>query len=453
MPPTSPSLSTGATPDLDPVFRSAATNGSNRAPAFALALDGDALLIGAGGSGGGCTLQDAVTGANRWSYHTTGNVVAAAFLGPRAYCAGHFNGSASFASFSRKKIAEVTTSTGAVTSFAPSVNSALGIFALAATPTALLAGGDFTKVGSTSQPYMGMFVDKAALTPPAGVENLLARPGDHQVALRWDPPGTDGGLEDHELQDLPGQGFGQARHCWPRRRASATSTPPRSTARRVTPASTYTYYVQPVNKAGVRPEVGHRAGGARGGPGHRAASAPQDFVAQGILGRRVARLVAAGDGGRQPGHGIRHLAGHRVRQAGAADDRPGTTRGYVDSDVVVGTRYYYTVAAVNAAGTGIASKEASATPNTGVPGAPSLTATPGPPRVLLEWVPSPIVGASPVTKYILVRDGVRVASASATTVEYTDSAVVPGRSYEYQVKALNSYGSSKWSDTVVATVG
>ncbi len=73
--------------------------------------------------------------------------------------------------------------------------------------------------------------------------------------------------------------------------------------------------------------------------------------------------------------------------------------------------------------------------------------------MLLEWVPSPIVGASPVTKYILVRDGVRVASASATTVEYTDSAVVPGRSYEYQIKALNSYGSSKWSDTVVATVG
>ncbi len=195
MPPHLTLVSTGATPDLDPVFRSAATNGSNRAPAFALALDGDALLIGAGGSGGGCTLQDAVTGANRWSYHTTGNVVAAAFLGPRAYCAGHFNGSASFASFSRKKIAEVTTSTGAVTSFAPSVNSALGIFALAATPTALLAGGDFTKVGSTSQPYMGMFVDKAALTPPAGVENLLARPGDHQVALRWDPPGTDGGTK------------------------------------------------------------------------------------------------------------------------------------------------------------------------------------------------------------------------------------------------------------------
>ncbi len=202
-------LSTGTTPVIDPVFRSGTTNGTNHAPAAALALDGNALLIGASGSGGGCTLQDATTGANRWSYHTNGNVVAVAFLGPKAYCAGHFNGSNSFNGLTRNKIAEMTTSTGAITAFKPSVNSALGIFALASTPTALFAGGDFTKVGTTTQPMFGLFADLGALTAPAPPGTVTAIPGSGQVVLAWDTPEHRRRGQDHELQDLPVHRHGQ----------------------------------------------------------------------------------------------------------------------------------------------------------------------------------------------------------------------------------------------------
>ena len=67
-------LSTGAVPTIDPTFRSGPNNQGNRAPVFSLALQGNDLLVAAGGSGGGCALQNATTGATQWAYHTTGNV-------------------------------------------------------------------------------------------------------------------------------------------------------------------------------------------------------------------------------------------------------------------------------------------------------------------------------------------------------------------------------------------
>ncbi len=202
-------LSTGPTPDIVPGFVAGANNGTFRAAVFALALNGGSLLVGAGGSGGGCTLQDATSGATVWSHHTTGNVVAVAFLGPMSYCGGHFSGSASIDGLSRYKLAEVDTATGGITSFKPRVNSALGVFALASSPTALFAGGDFTKVGGTAQPHVGMFVDGSALVPPAAPKNLDARAGDGQVALIWDRPDTDGGAKIRKFKVYRALGTGR----------------------------------------------------------------------------------------------------------------------------------------------------------------------------------------------------------------------------------------------------
>src|SRR5260370_38840719 len=67
---------------------------------------------------------------------------------------------------------------------------------------------------------------------------------------------------------------------------------------------------------------------------------------------------------------------------------PGTGTSYTDSAVTNGTTYYYTVAAVNTAGVGGQSGEASATPQAPVtaPGAPpGLSATGGNGQVSLSW--------------------------------------------------------------------
>ncbi len=444
-------LSTGPTAAIDPTFRSGTTNQSTRAPAHALALDGGSLLVGASGAGGGCTLQDAVTGENLWSYHTTGDVAAVAFLGPMAYCGGHFSGSGSFADQSRYKLAEVVAATGQVTSFAPRVDSALGVFALAASPAALFAGGDFTKLRSTVQPHLGMFVDGSAVSVPGTPGGLAARPGDGQVVLTWDRPDTDGGAPIRKFKIYRTLGSGKRVLLAKTKNLSFVDT----TAVDGTPgdpASTYSYAVRAVNKAGTSvwsatvtavPQAGLLI----------TPSAPQDFTATGTLAAAVLAWTAPVTDGGTPVTAYQVLRGTTPGSLLPLTSLPADARGYSDADTVVGTRYYYAVAAVNAIGPGVMSKEASATPNTGVPGAPTLTASdPGDGSgIVLDWVASPNSGASPVARYILVRDGVRIFRGGSTTFDYTDATVLTGHTYRYQVKAVNSYGSSAWSNTVTVT--
>ncbi len=443
-------LSTGATPTIDPVFRSGTTNGSGHAPVFALALDGTSLLVAAGGSGGGCTLQDASTGVTRWSYHTTGNVVAAAFLGPMAYCGGHFSGSGSFAAYSRDKVAEVVTATGEITSFAPSVNSALGIFALAGSPTALLAGGDFTKVGRVPQPHVGMFVDVSAVRAPGQPGHLGARSGDRQVILSWDAPDTDGGapVRTYKIYRARGSGaFGllaKTKALSYLDAAVVNGTPG-------DPASTYRYFVLAVNPAGAG--AASDTVGALPLAGQLITpSAPQDLAAVGELGVSSLSWTAPLSDGGSPITSYVVLRGTSSQMLAPLATLAPTATAYSDTAVVVGTRYYYAVVAVNAVGPGVPSKEASAMPNTGVPGAPTLAGSVVGTGVHLLWQPSSNSGASPVTKYILTRDAVRILVADAATFDHTDLAVASGHTYTYRVKAVNAYGASAWSDLVVVTL-
>ncbi|MGL5850603.1 MAG: hypothetical protein ACRCZD_07430, partial [Phycicoccus sp.] len=202
-------VGTGATAVPDPTFRSGANNGRNRSPVFDVDLAGGSLVIASGGGGGGCTRQDAVTGRTVWSYRGTGDIVAARVLGPNAYCAGHFNGTASFNGLDRNKIAEIDLASGVVGAFAPRVNSALGVWALASTPTALVAGGDFTKVSQSFQPHLGAFRDLSALAPPGAPVGLSAVPADRSVTLQWGHPDTDGGAKIGRYIVLRENGTGQ----------------------------------------------------------------------------------------------------------------------------------------------------------------------------------------------------------------------------------------------------
>ncbi|EBM0725627.1 fibronectin type III domain-containing protein, partial [Salmonella enterica subsp. enterica serovar Senftenberg] len=88
-----------------------------------------------------------------------------------------------------------------------------------------------------------------------------------------------------------------------------------------------------------------------------------------------------------------------------------TTTSYDDTTVTPGSTYSYVVTAVNSAGQGPASGEVTATAASGTattPGQPSLTGTLGPgPSAVLQWtVPSD--GGSPITKYVILKDSVRL---------------------------------------------
>ena len=129
-----------------------------------------------------------------------------------------------------------------------------------------------------------------------------------------------------------------------------------------------------------------------------------------------------------------------------------TSTSYTDTSVTDGTKYYYTVAATNPAGTSDWSSEQNATPTSGgsapsIPG--NLVATAGSGQVGLTWNTS-----SGATAYYVFRStssGTEVCIATVYTNSYTDTSVTNGTKYYYTVAANNSYGTSNWSNEVNAT--
>src|SRR6202451_3718138 len=128
-----------------------------------------------------------------------------------------------------------------------------------------------------------------------------------------------------------------------------------------------------------------------------------------------------------------------------------TTNSYTDTGVTNGTTYYYVVSAVNTAGQSANSSQVSATPQVGIPPAPTnLVATPGNAQVGLSWSAS-----SGATSYNVKRSttsgGPYTTIGSPTTTSYTDTGVTNGTTYYYVVAAVNTAGQSANSSQVSAT--
>jgi fibronectin type 3 domain-containing protein len=130
-----------------------------------------------------------------------------------------------------------------------------------------------------------------------------------------------------------------------------------------------------------------------------------------------------------------------------------TGTSYTNTGLTNGTTYYYKVAAVNAAGTSGMSNEASATPQTSLPGAPTgLAASAGNAQVSLSWT-----GSSGATSYNVYR-GTTAGGESTTAIAtgitgttYTNTGLTNGTTYYYKVAAVNSAGTSGMSNEASAT--
>ena len=136
-----------------------------------------------------------------------------------------------------------------------------------------------------------------------------------------------------------------------------------------------------------------------------------------------------------------------------------TATSFTDTDLVNGTTYYYTVAAVNTVGVSPQSAEAaSATPQQTAPSAPqSLAATGGSGSVSLTWKPPASNGGATVTGYIVYQgispggeDATPLAS-NVTATRFTHRGLVKGTTYYFTIRAVNAVGVSPPSNEATAT--
>ncbi|MCL2525812.1 MAG: fibronectin type III domain-containing protein [Coriobacteriia bacterium] len=122
-----------------------------------------------------------------------------------------------------------------------------------------------------------------------------------------------------------------------------------------------------------------------------------------------------------------------------------STLSYDVSGLTEGQPYFFSVAAVNAAGSGpLFTPALGATPVT-VPSAPqNLAASPSDSAVTLTWHAPADDGGTAILYYDLSSDGGQswTASATADTMNYTFTGLTNGSSYDLAVRAVNAQGPS-----------
>ena len=127
-----------------------------------------------------------------------------------------------------------------------------------------------------------------------------------------------------------------------------------------------------------------------------------------------------------------------------------------DNSLINGQKYYYRVSAVNSIGEGPKSNEVSATPTVSVPSTPlNFHASPSISQVALNWSAPSSNGSASITSFNVYRGntsgGEILLSTLGDVLAYSDTSVINGQTYYYQVSAVNSVGEGPKSNEVSTT--
>jgi fibronectin type 3 domain-containing protein len=308
-------------------------------------------------------------------------------------------------------------------------------------------------VNSAGEGMMSWRVNATPLAgagPPSAPRNLTATAGNGFVALGWEPPIDNGGLEILSYSIYRGNAPGTGERI-------ATVSGLGFNDSSVDNNLTYYYRVSAKNSIGEGPGSLEVDATPRGPPPQYAPSEPRDMAA------------VAGDGfvniswrpprseGSGPVSNYRLLRG-TVPGNGTIYKVLGPISWFNDTSVENGRKYYYSVAAVNIIGTGPAAKELEAVP-WALPSSPGHMAVTikGTGKVVCGWDPPGSNGGFPVTAYKVYRaDGkgsLTFKQIGNTTVSmFNDTTVRAGMRYSYKVSAVTEKGEGTASEPAGLTV-
>src|SRR5947208_1645421 len=289
-------------------------------------------------------------------------------------------------------------------------------------------------------------------SPPSAPQNLAATGGNAQVTLTWQAPASDGGS--------PITNYKIYRGVAPGSEALLTTVGNvlTYTDGAVTNGLTYYYQVSAVNSPGEGAKSNEASATPNAPPPPPTPpSAPQNLAATGGNAQVILTWKAPASDGGSP------IANYKIYRGTTSGSETliatiGNQLSYSDGGLTNGVTYYYQVSAVNNAGEGPKSNEASATPTAPAtpPGAPQgLGATAGDATVTLTWSAPSSNGGSPITNYRIYRGtasgGETLKATIGNVLTYTDTTVTNGVTYYYQVSAMNGAGEGPRSNEASAT--
>ncbi|WP_426574026.1 fibronectin type III domain-containing protein [Aquihabitans sp. McL0605] len=284
------------------------------------------------------------------------------------------------------------------------------------------------------------------ITVPSTPTNVTGTPGNGQVTLAWTAPTSIGGS--------PLTGYTVTPYIGPTAQTPVPfgSTATTQTVTGLTNGTAYTFVVQGVNAAGSgNPSPASGALTPRTTPG-----APTGVAGTGGNGTVALSWTApASDGGSA-------ITGYTVTPSiGATPQAPTTFNSAATTQTITGltngTAYTFTVAAVNAAGTGSASSASAAVTPVDVPGPPTaVSGTAGNAQVTLSWTAPTSTGGSSitayrVTPYLGVTAQAPTTFASTATTQ-TVTGLVNGNAYTFTVQAVNAAGTGAASTASAAVI-
>src|SRR5271157_5563071 len=295
-------------------------------------------------------------------------------------------------------------------------------------------GAKSTEVSATPQP---------ANTPPGAPTGLTATPASTQITLNWVKPASNGGSPITSYKVFQGTSSGGETLLTTLGNVTTYIVPG------LTNGVTYYYKVAAVNAIGTGSNSTEASGTPIGVPGAPTGLAAAPGNAQVVL----TWVVPASNGGSP-------ITGYSVWLSKTSGTEVlNVTIGNVTTYTRVGLNngqiYYFQVAAINAAGTGPLSTEASTTPRT-VPGAPTgLAAAPGNAQVVLTWVTPASNGGSAITGYsvwLSKTTGTEVLNVTIGNVlTYTVTGLNNGQVYFFKVAAINVAGTGALSAEATTT--